>query len=278
MKSAGITELVQKGNPNQLTINQHVFPARSILRFMDRKRVEVMEKRENRKIPRKPDDALFIAKRLWDHHSEHGFMHDIEALYQQVADKIISGHRILTDKENRAITDFYSLWNLRQREKSSATIYDQFPEFKGKKIVVDKDRQERHEKRGVTYWNEKGEIPNRVLTGNSLWQQVLLERKRNAGSTWGIFEGKTDEADFLVPDRLSFHTVVPVSPKICLVANQKNRLVDFVFVARMNGLALDNSENFYFAKKLENCPILLGATLRDDLTRMGLLKYSVTHD
>lgn len=245
---------------------------------MNGKRVEVMEKRENRQVPRKQTDPLFVAKRLWDHHSEHGFMHDIEVAFQRLADKIINGHRFLNEEEFRTITDFYLLWNLRQREKNNPITYDQFPDFKGKKVVIDKDRQERHEKRGVTYWNEKGEVPNRMLTGTSLYLQLLAERERHEGLTWGIFEEKSDQADFLVPDRLSLYSVVPVSPKICLVASHKNRQVDFFFVARMNGLAVDNSKNFYFARKLDRCPILLGAVLRDELTRMGLLKYSLTID
>lgn len=245
---------------------------------MNGKRVEVVEKRGNRRVPRKPTDPLFVAKRLWDHHSEHGFMKVVEDSFQQVADKVVGGYRILTEAEHRAITDFYLLWNLRQREKSQAKIYDQFPGFKAKKIVVDKDRQERHEKRGVIYWDEKGEVPNRLLTGKSLELQLFAERERMRGLTWGIFEAKSDQGDFLVPDCLSLHSAVPISPKMCLVAEQKNRLVDFSFVARLNGLALDNADIFYFAKRIENCPILLGATLRDSLTRVGLLKYSLTRD
>lgn len=126
-------EPVQPGNPHQLTIDQHAFPARSIGRYAVNGWVDVIEVRENRRLSRKPGDKLFISKRLWDDHSEHGFMSDVEVSFQKVADRILDGHRSLTDSDNRAISDFYILWNLRERARSEKTIYPQLPAYEGKK-------------------------------------------------------------------------------------------------------------------------------------------------
>lgn len=240
--------------------------------------VEVHEKRASRTLRRKPDDVLFCANRLWDHQSEHGFMLDVETAFQRVADKIVEGHQNLTQAEHFSITDFYLLWNLRERERSQAKTYPQLPSWKPERLVVDKDKQEQFEKLGVLYWNQDGEIPNRILTGTSLQIQLWAERERMEGTTWGIFRVRPGQGEFLVSDRLSLHSVVPISPELCLVAERRNRSVDFAFVARYNGLALENAESYYFARNIKNCPVLLRATLRDSLTRAGILKFDLTHD
>ncbi|CAN7548147.1 DUF4238 domain-containing protein [Acidovorax sp. LjRoot66] len=203
-------------------------------------------------------------------------MANIEAAYQQVCDKIIDGHFDLTSAEHNAITDFYILWNLRDRENSEDKIYPQFSEFKPEKLVSDKNQQEKLEKEGVLFWNEKGEIPNRFLTGSSLQMQLWIERERMESTTWGIFKAKPDNGEFLVPDRISLHSVVPVTPDLCLVAGSKSKIVDFKFVARVNGLSLENSERYYFAKSIGNCPVLLQATLRDSLIRENLNHSDIT--
>lgn len=240
-------------------------------------RVDAVIKKEKRRFSCKPDDGLFYAKRLWDHHSEHGFMNDVEVSFQRVADKIVNGHWNLNKADSRAISDFNILWKLRQRERSQRNIHVQFPGYKGKKVVIDKDRQERHEKRGVLYWDQWGEIPNRMLTGTSLEIQLLAERERNQDYSWGVFIAKPEQGEFLVPDR-SLYAVVPVSPTICLVSNERSRFVGFSFVARLNGMSVENAENYYFAQNIEKCPILLGATLHDELIRSGFLKNSLILD
>jgi hypothetical protein len=98
------------------------------------------------------------------------------------------------------------------------------------------------------------------------------------GTAWGIFRIKPGQGEFLVSDRLSLHSVVPVSPELCLVAQRANRSVDFSFVGRYNGLAVENAENYYFARNIKNCPVLLRATLPDSLIRAGLLKWDLTPD
>jgi hypothetical protein len=264
-------EPVQKGNPHKLTVNQHTFPSRSIERFAQGGGVEVREKGPGRTLRRPPDDVLFCARRVWDHRSEHGFMLKIENAFQRVADKILQGQQSLTKVEHFSITDFYLLWNLRQRARSDSPTFPPLLGWKPERLTTEKDKQERFEKSGVVYWDQNGEIPNRILTGTSLQMQVWIERERMEGTNWGIFRIKPGHGEFLVSDRLSQHSAVPLSPELCLVADHASRFVDFSFVGRYNGLAVENAEDYYFARNIKDCPILLRATLRDSLTRAGLL-------
>lgn len=270
-------EPVQKGNPHKLTVNQHIFPTESIKRFMHDGGVEVREKVAGRTLRRRPDDVLFCALRVWDHRSEHGFMLEIENAYQRVADKIIGGHRELNEADHSSITDFYLLWHLRQRARSAPPTFPKLTGWKPERVITGKDAQEQFEKSGVIYWNKNEEIPIHILTGTNLQLEVWAERERMSGTRWGIFQIMSGHGEFLVPDRLSLHSAVPLSPELCLVAQHTNRLVDFSFVGQYNGLAIENAEKYYFARHIKNCPVLLRATLRNSMMRADLLKLGVQY-
>ena len=58
-------EKPQKGNPHELTICQHTFPAKSIARFTNKSGiVEVKLIVESKNIKLKPKDMLFCARRI----------------------------------------------------------------------------------------------------------------------------------------------------------------------------------------------------------------------
>jgi hypothetical protein len=204
-------------------------------------------------------------------------MLEIENSYQRIADKILTGQQNLTEAEHSSITDFYLLWNLRQRARSDPPTFPKIPGWKPKRIITEKDKQERLEKLGVVYWDQNGVIPDHLLIGTNLQMQVWAERERMEGTTWGVFRIKPGHGEFLVSDGLPQHSAVPLSPELCLVAGHANRFVDFSFVGWYNGLAVENAENYYFARDIKNCPILLRATLRDSLIRAGLLKRDLQY-
>ena len=111
-------EKTRPGNPNRLTLNQHVFPARSIERFADKDgRVETRLLDPHNKVIRpKPDNVIFGASRAWDQRAESGYMKQIEDGFQQVADAIIAGKiTTIPDKERPAIDWMYALWYWRAR-------------------------------------------------------------------------------------------------------------------------------------------------------------------
>jgi hypothetical protein len=199
-------------------------------------------------------------------------MLEIENAYQLVADNILAGQQRLNEAEHSSITDFYLLWNLRQRARSNPPTFPKFPGWRPKRVAIEKDRQERLEKAGEIFWNQNAEIPNHLLIGTNLQMEVWAERERMKGVKWGIFKINPGQGEFLVSDRLSRHSAVPLSPEYCLVAKHANRFVNFSFVGWLNGLAVQNAESYYFARDIKSCPILLHATLRDSLIRAGVLE------
>lgn len=73
---------VQKRNPHQLTVDQHIHAAHCIRKFTDEKgTVSVFDKTLSRWVQRKPDAAMFCAKRAWDERSEKGYMLSVETAF-----------------------------------------------------------------------------------------------------------------------------------------------------------------------------------------------------
>ena len=69
----GRAERTRPRNPNRLTVDQHVFPSRSISRFVGEDgRVSVNDIRRGKVIRVKPDNVLFCARRAWDQRTEAG--------------------------------------------------------------------------------------------------------------------------------------------------------------------------------------------------------------
>ncbi len=97
-------EKPQKGNPHGLTIDQHVFPKRSIERFAGQDgRVYVYLKSKQVYFQAAPGDVIFCAKRIWDQRAEYGYMREIEDKFQALAESIICGDLKEIDQQNTEI-------------------------------------------------------------------------------------------------------------------------------------------------------------------------------
>jgi hypothetical protein len=105
----------QKGNPHQLTVNQHTFPSASIARFANEKgAVQVLRKASVTHFHAKPADRIFCAQRVWDQQAEGGFMKGIEDAFQELASAILDDPAFRLGSQHFAvINEFYCLWNIR---------------------------------------------------------------------------------------------------------------------------------------------------------------------
>ena len=82
-------EKPQRGNSHQLPVNQHIWPLKSIGRFVDGTGT-VFDKVRNRMRQAKPDDA-FCAKRVWDRRAEFGYMKGIQDAFRNSQPKLSQG-------------------------------------------------------------------------------------------------------------------------------------------------------------------------------------------
>jgi hypothetical protein len=109
-------EITLPKNPEQLTLKQHVFPVRSIERFVNQSgRVAVCDMFRANERPAPPEDILFCARRAWDQQTEDQ-MTQIENRFQEVVQPITEGLVNTIAPENKpAIDAMFALWVMRTR-------------------------------------------------------------------------------------------------------------------------------------------------------------------
>jgi hypothetical protein len=110
-------EKTRPRNPNSLTVDQHVFPSKSIERFTNEDgHVSVHDLHRGEVIRAKPGNAIFCARRAWDEPAETGYMKHIEDEFQKIIGPIVDGTaETLVPEHKPAIDRMYALWYMRSR-------------------------------------------------------------------------------------------------------------------------------------------------------------------
>ena len=246
----------QKGNPHQLTINQHCFPKKSIERFCDQKRVvHVHLIKERKSVLLKPEDSIFCARRVWDQRAESGFMQDIESAYQDLASELetVSEARCIGTEESQIVTDMYSLWHVRCCWKNLRIENQELIGVLAPSEDYCDDRRELLEAHHLwTYEYESCgssvSIPGHHIAGYLVqrdWGRVRYALKE---CHWGILESNFGE--FIVPDNSRAGLVMPVSPTICLTLGEGRCVISEMELHQINASLKLSSEQYYFGRQL----------------------------
>ncbi|MGN8121392.1 hypothetical protein ACTJK9_06460 [Pseudomonas sp. 22082] len=250
----------QKGNPHQLTMNQHTFPSASISRFANEKgAVQVLRKASEKVFHARPADRIFCAQRVWDQQAEGGFMKGIEDAYQALARVILDDPAFRLGRQHfNVINEFYCLWNIRAQWKMTERLAD--PSIGSASEVIGllshytQDEQEQLEAGGIGYIRPDLTIPSRSLVAPSIRLNLTDAVRAMSGETWQLLHAV--EGEFVVPDNFFKWLFVPLSPTVCFCAhpevNPSSLHCDGV--AAINRLAIDASIDYYFARDLDHCP------------------------
>lgn len=242
----------RRGNKYKLTYYQHVFPKASIARFgNDRGLVSVCDVIRGTTRLASPKDPIFCAARAWSQREESGFMREIEAEFQRVARKIIDNtHTTLVREDSRAVSNFFALWYVRARQRTLPV-----QEIQGKGITGGEwtpDQQEMLESRGIVFVQRGGTLLARQINGAQIQMKIgVYANDQLASFEWGIV--RTQEGEFLVPD-VPNHTMIPLTPTVCLVANQQSGWVLRSNVAEINRALQAASREYFFARNFSKCP------------------------
>jgi hypothetical protein len=246
-------EKPQKGNPHQLVINQHMFPAKSITRFADScGRVQLQMKADKLVRRAKPSDSIFCARRAWDHASEVRFIKKIEDNFQCLADLIIDGRVLKFDEQQKhIISSFYVLWmaraEIRDQPQKDAVLPGSWPSY-----GFSKDQEEGREKAGYSFF--RGNVfPARMISGAAVHVRVgRYLRLVNPTANWGIVQASGGE--FVVPD-WPLHAFVPITPSLALVNQEAiNQRLDRAAVGLVNEQLRSASRRYFFARDFAACP------------------------
>ncbi|UVK92876.1 hypothetical protein LOY49_22035 [Pseudomonas atacamensis] len=246
-------EPTQPGNPHRLTVDQHVFPKAGIQRFTNSDGiVEVFVKKLGRVIPLKPNNAIFCAKRVWDQKTEVGVGKNIEDRFQALARAIENGSVITIGIfEKRIVEEFFSLWRTRHKFKIEGLADVSLRGITGSSLT--KDQQEILESNHTLYVVD-GVMKGRLLASLHIfgYQNQFLQEIQSI--QWGIARSYSDE--FIVPDSFDDMMIVPVSPRIAIVADLPDSILTRDQVAAINQEAIARASDYCFARRLAVCPVV----------------------
>lgn len=236
-------EPTQRGNPWQLTINQHVHSRWCIDKFADeRGRVAVL-RRGQRAFNTSPENAIFCAQRAWSEQLERGQFAKIERAFHAVVTSVLDGGTV---SDHQAVTSYVVIWQLRsdlaRTPPSDVTLVG--IDSSG----LDKDREEILEKKGYVF-ARGSTVPGRFGAHVQTMRAYDMATHTLAGTRWGILAAR-GEAAFLCPSSPKGQLYVPLSPTRALVAGCNDRHADAAEVTAINrGAARD--ADFVFGLPLD---------------------------
>ena len=248
-------EKPQKGNPHQLTVKQHCFPARSIARFADSEGcVEVKLIKQDKKLKLKPEDQIFCAKRTWDQRAESGFMKEIEDRYQELAESMLQGIvKTIRSEEQSVVTDMFAIWNIRWHKDQAPIANQKIDGIIDLAVHFTKDEQEILEKNGITAITPDFLIPGRSLSGVNIQKNLFMVQKQMVDAHWGIL--RASKGEFIVPDNCSNARILPLAPEICLFSQSIDETIKEEELREINQISINGSKNYYFARNISLCPV-----------------------
>ena len=247
-------EKPQKGNPHQLTVKQHCFPASCIKRFIGNDgKVQLFKLPQSETTLAKPDAQIFCAKRAWDQKAESIFMKNIEDNYKVIAEEIISNDNVkLGVNQNSIVTDMFALWNIRMHWMGQPVSNQVIEGAIDVAVKFTIDEQEELEKHGITAIRPNLTIPGRSLTANSIQSNLIAVRDQLRGAQWGIL--KSTGGEFIVPDQTPNSRVLPLTPNLCLRLDSPSNEIGELELAKINACSIAGSKAYYFARDLSKCP------------------------
>lgn len=247
-------EKTRPGNPNRLTLNQHVLPTKSIERFAaadGHVDVRLLGPRDKVIRPR-PDNSIFGASRAWDQRAESGYMKRIEDRFQQVADAVLAGKTTIVSAEERTAIDWmYALWYQRARFRELELQETPLNGITGADLRL--EQQENLESNGYMFARQQGAMPTRQLNGAVVEMRTgfYVEELEKSITRWGIITAQSGE--FIVPD-VPCHCIIPLTPRLALVKDTPDGMIREQNVGQVNAALRSGSEIYFFARDLACCP------------------------
>ncbi|GFD73853.1 hypothetical protein ACI7YQ_19780 (plasmid) [Alteromonas marina] len=237
-----------KKNPQQLAIKQHFHTAHAISLFYDSdKKVEVMELSSGEIVQRHKRAKIFCTKRTWDQQAETGYMARIENAFHKEIDHV----KAFSERNHEAISKYCLLWRLRHEYHLSDPIDSVLNGVSGSGLT--KEQEEILESKGMGFIREGGVVPSRFTT--SIQIQTILDRDWGTCRhfKWGLIEAQ--DGEFIVADGYGDFAFIPISPKKAFWAGQDDQIITRQQLAEVNKESVSRAKQYYFARKISECPI-----------------------
>lgn len=99
-----------------------------------------------------------------------------------------------------------------------------------------------------------GVMKGRLLASIHVFGYERTFIEANKSMQWGI--ARSASADFLVPDSFEDMMIVPISPRLAIVADVPDCVLSSDEVATINQSAIARAKNYYFARQLSATPVI----------------------
>lgn len=242
---------VQKGNPHQLVVNQHVLPRQSLRQFAidDFVRVRLVGQQES--VGLKTNDKIFCANRAWDQRTEKLHSKEIEDGFAELAEKLLTRQIIEFDQSmNQVATDFYDL--IDERYKVHLTPYEDvaFPGVSANDLTL--DQQELLESKGVMFVGPDGKMSGRTIAGIHMMGRCMHRRRIDTPS-WGVWLAQ--DGEFIVPDNFTDRLCLPIGPCMWLMGNRRSLTLNYRGVGQLNAFHMSRAHKYFFARDFSASPV-----------------------
>jgi len=242
-------ELTLKGNPCQLTINQHFHSAHAIEKFYDfDNKVEVKLLQSGKIVKMHKRAKIFCAKRAWDHGSEIGYMKKIEIEFHREIN-IINNY---SQRNHSAISKYFLLWQLRHQFHLTI-VSDNILEGISCSGYTGKE-EEIIERKGAFFVKKSGIIPARFIAGVSIRVLFDFYWPQFRQMKWGLSEAI--EGEFLISDGYHDVAFMPIAPTFAFLGGKKDQRLSKNEMASLNTLTIRAASEYYFSRKINNCPLI----------------------
>lgn len=238
-------EPTQPGNPQQLTINQHIHSKSCIKRFANGAGLVGVLERSKMKpsSPIGPAAAIFCAKRVWGEHLEHGaLLSDIEARFLTEVETCISRGTVTSHK---AITEYLSMWQVRAQLNAAPPPDVALQGISGSGLT--KDQEERLEKKGIGFARVGGVIPGRNSSYMIALRQHDLTMARYGDLLWGVIR-VAGPIRFICSDCPGGQAYIPITPDLALVANLLDQIAGDTTIRQWNRESYEHCTRFVFGR------------------------------
>lgn len=243
-------EKPQKGNPHQLTVNQHIHTAHAIGKFegadgcVEVKRVATGEIRRVH-----PRDGIFCARRAWDERAEKGYMHGIEDAFHAELRRAQTGGS--GSRDRKAISQYHLLWALRHAYATAALHDTVLVGVSGSNLT--REQEETVEAKWGGFVRAGGNVPARFDASFQIQRGIDMNIAEYEGHTWGLLHASAGE--FLVADCYDGRMILPITPTLCFYGDEPDRAIGREDVALVNRATVAAATNFYFAREIAACPV-----------------------
>lgn len=187
-------------------------------------------------------------------------MKSIEDRFQDLVGRIVDCELIGIPANEKEIVDrFYALWYMRARHRRLELQEIQLHGVAGETLSL--EQEENLEANHYLWVRADGKMPARQLNGLHLQQEIDGYCRNLSHITgWGIVRPILGE--FIVPDT-ALATIIPLTPQLALTAFAGDGFVTMENLAEVNRFMVDNSQEYYFARDLDACPLSPANTAND---------------